>query len=428
MVIGLHNRKGCRFLTLGAHTAIVLLSLTLGGCRVPDALVARSNVEFVAALSEPFDPLGAREYEHGSMIRSESVAVVNDRLIAIGAWGNDVFFADVSNPETPRIVSVFTSPGINPIHIATMDGYAYISDSSGLVMVDIREPSRPLEVSRLSEKGDVLMAEDGYLFLEIHGGIQIWDATNPNHISLVGVYSPLQYRVDTVPQNRSESLLRGPPWSVWGEWWNLTPSQIAAEKEAYPDAIPMSKEKVSYRCNRGFPSGADFENGLLYALVGRARCTARHLDLEPFTIKGGLWIVDVKNPAQPTAIGFLPMSDYPEDVKVVGHYAYVVEAFEGLKIVDVSDPGQPKLVGAHVTPSNATKIAVESDIAYVAGYFSLQVFDVSDRFKPAHLGYVKGFYQVDDVAARRDYVYLAGDNYEADGIHVLRLIDAQARH
>ncbi len=253
-----------------------------------------------------------------------------------------------------------------------------------------------------------------------------WDATDPEQVSLLGVYSPLQYRVDTVPQFRLESYLVGPPWSVWGEWWNLTPSQIAAEKEAYPNAFPMSKEKVSYYCRRGHPYGADFENGLLYVLVGSARCTAGHLGLEPFTIDGGLWIVDVKDAAQPTAIGFIAMSDDPEDVKVAGQYAYVVEFYEGLKIVDVSDPGQPTLVGAHDVQGIPKRITAGNDTVYVAGYFSLQIFDASDRSKPARTGYVKGFVQVYDVAAHRGYIYLAGTSRVAGGLHVLRLIDPQA--
>ena len=56
--------------------------------------------------------------------------------------------------------------------------------------------------------------------------------------------------------------------------------------------------------------------------------------------KGGLWIVDVKDPIEPIAVGFLPMFSV-FDIKVEGDYAYLGTALPAFQIVDISDPEKP---------------------------------------------------------------------------------------
>ena len=54
------------------------------------------------------------------------------------------------------------------------------------------------------------------------------------------------------------------------------------------------------------------------------------------------------------------------DVKVVGHYAYVALGRGGLTIVDVSNPAAPRLVGGYDTSGSAHGVAVADGYAYVA--------------------------------------------------------------
>ena len=153
--------------------------------------------------------------------------------------------------------------------------------------------------------------------------------------------------------------------------------------------------------------------------------------------KGGLWIVDVKDPIEPIAVGFLPMFSV-FDIKVEGDYAYLGTALPAFQIVDISDPEKPTLVGTHDAPEVASVVEVEDNIAYIGDRTGLHIFDVTNPAKPIRIGLMEGFFDIYDIASRNGIIYLAGvyqgpvdqagtcqseESISTDGVHFLRVID-----
>lgn len=418
--------------TRGAILAFVLLPFIVGGCQY-DAKPYHSphqyNVEYIGVHCEPGDPLDRFQYEQGERIDARSVTLLGDSLLAVGTWQEDVFFIDVTDPEEPRIVSVFRTRGSSPGNLVVMNGNLYLSDSFGVVVADISEPTRPELIRQLYEDGEVLAAEDDRLYVTERGGprgvrlgVQIWDTTNPISPTLAGVYIPPQSRV-------------GENYQVFERRRLPTDGQLAAEDAAYHGSTAASWTQI-FSCSPGTIWGADVENGLLYVSVSGAHCKRGEAR---FILRKGLWIVDVKDPTEPTAVGFLPMTEV-SDIKVQGDYAYLA-TFTAFQIVDISDPEKPVLVGTHDAPDLAAVVEVEDNIAYVGDLSNLHIFDVTNPAQPVRIGLMPGFFVIDDIVSRDGIIYLAGvyqgavdqagtcqstESIATDGVHFLRVIDLEA--
>lgn len=104
----------------------------------------------------------------------------------------------------------------------------------------------------------------------------------------------------------------------------------------------------------------------------------------------GLAVVDVSDRSTPTVVATADTPGNANDVKIVGDLAYVADGASGLQIFDVSNPFAPSPVSALDTPGNAQDVTVRGGLAYVADGSSLQIVDVSDAAAPAAVGSLNG--------------------------------------
>jgi hypothetical protein len=75
-------------------------------------------------------------------------------------------------------------------------------------------------------------------------------------------------------------------------------------------------------------------------------------------------------------------------VTVSGTHAYVAGYF-GLQVIDISNPQSPQIVGSVDTPGSANGVAVAGTYAYVADWYpGLQVIDISNPESPQIVGSV----------------------------------------
>ena len=72
---------------------------------------------------------------------------------------------------------------------------------------------------------------------------------------------------------------------------------------------------------------------------------------------GGLWIIDVSDPANPVRRGGYDTPDNTMYMTVAGSLAYVAAGHDGLWIIDVSDPANPVHRGGYDTPGDAEGVA-----------------------------------------------------------------------
>lgn len=120
----------------------------------------------------------------------------------------------------------------------------------------------------------------------------------------------------------------------------------------------------------------------------------------------------------PTALSFVDIPGYANNVDVNGDFAYVAAGAAGLVVVDVSNRNAPAIVEARDTTGNANDVVIDGSLAFVAdGASGLQILDVSDPAAPVFLGVADTPGNAQDVVVRGTLAYVA------DGESGLQVID-----
>ncbi|MDM8522755.1 CARDB domain-containing protein [Desulfococcaceae bacterium HSG8] len=101
--------------------------------------------------------------------------------------------------------------------------------------------------------------------------------------------------------------------------------------------------------------------------------------------EGGLYLIDVMNPADPTPISYLNIPNPANGVTLSGTTA-LVAAQDGLQIIDVSLPSRPALISTVETPDEAWRVAVSGTNAFVtcggSSWDGLMIVDITDIEDP----------------------------------------------
>ncbi len=76
-----------------------------------------------------------------------------------------------------------------------------------------------------------------------------------------------------------------------------------------------------------------------------------------------------------------------QNIAISGHYAYVVDCFDGLVIIDLIDPTKPAYAGGYYTQGKAKDIAISDNHAYIAdGANGLVIINITDPTNPFYAG------------------------------------------
>jgi hypothetical protein len=139
-----------------------------------------------------------------------------------------------------------------------------------------------------------------------------------------------------------------------------------------------------------------------------------------------LQIVDVQNPLAPVNVtgGSVALAG-PNGVALSGDYAFVANGSAGLSVVDISNPASPQLVASAAFSGTAYSVVVRGRFAYVAGYDTVQVFNIEDPQAPFILGFFPSTAVIWDLAVSGDLVYYVdGAYFDTNSIRVVNFADA----
>ncbi|MFB3814167.1 MAG: choice-of-anchor D domain-containing protein [Terriglobales bacterium] len=105
--------------------------------------------------------------------------------------------------------------------------------------------------------------------------------------------------------------------------------------------------------------------------------------------RGGLAIVDAKQPRAPKLVGKVEIGGLARGVVVEGKYAYVAAGTAGVAVVDISDLSSPKVVNKVPVPGTAVRMAYSNTRIYVAAWNDVRAYDVSNPASPRYIGSVR---------------------------------------
>jgi hypothetical protein len=319
--------------------------------------------------------------------------------------------------------------------------YDEVKKLGGFLILDITEPSSPVELGRF-ETGDMgrAVAVSGQLaylsFLNPYtfiGGLHIVDISDLSWPFLIESYFTFVFPTG--------AEMAGDHVYVADLFFGLQIVDVA-DPEAPFLAGGYDPPGLSWdlALSDGYAFIADGSAGLQVVDVSQPGTPAPHgswtrpgMDARSVAVSGsrafvtdltdGLLIFDITEPSQPSLLGSFPTADNANDVAVSDDLAFLADGFNGLVAIDVSDPSAPSFAGGYAATGSTgrfDKVTLSGRYAYIADALTgLRVIDIAEPLAPAaRVGEVKASGEASSLARSEDTILLAG------GTGGVQLIDA----
>jgi hypothetical protein len=256
--------------------------------------------------------------------------------MAMGEAGLKV--VSVSNPASMSLRATIETIG-NPQDVWISNGTAYIGTDTGLHLVDITNPARPIRLAALPGDRVTEVVTTGDLAILVNYGdevVRIADVSNPSSPTILSTYDAM-------------------------ETWNLTlkegvPVLVGSSLESYPMASILDISSPSHPQSLGSIQLDNSEGraGAIaiagnWAFVGRPN---KSLD-----------VVNLSNAAAPQKVGTIEIPYYFRDMAVSEDGKFVYLGGTGMQVVDSSEKSSPTL-GLLVDPPYSSSMV---DSLWVSG-------------------------------------------------------------
>jgi hypothetical protein len=331
----------------------------------------------------------------------------------------ELLILDISRAKTPKKVSeTRVSGGVDTIVLSSDGKYAYLTDGSsswhgGMSVVDISNPSSPLEVNNIDDiSAEEIAIKDGYIYAVNPGeGLKTYNISNP---------------LTPTPSGISAASGLGWPYlmAVKGNYAYVFDRDSIGDRcdmFIYDISVPthpvvkkihhfgMSINDIKLSGNYTYLTAVrqglmvlDFSNPTNPVEVGNYPLGTPSLGPSSNIVflngnytyittttyitsaKGGLYIIDISNPTSPTLAGNWNCGDDNSDmwgILVRGNYAYIADSIQGLFILDIGNPANPTLL--YNDPSlNCSVVDIKDDYLYINNNEDLNIYNISDPTAP----------------------------------------------
>lgn len=310
--------------------------------------------------------------------------VVADGNYAYIGVGGLVKVIDVSDPTCPIEISSMATP--SAVKGLFLDGdYLYVANrNEGVLILDVSDPSHPLEITHFSSIDQARDIYVAYPYAYIVDGLRIIDISNHSNLIEMGFLENSRggYRDVHISGNYAFATA----WEYGFHILNISdPSK------------PMLISKVDF--------------GDTSTIVNRCFVVGNYAYVANFGF--GLRIVDVSDPAKPMTVASLFESDWIWDIHVSDKYLYVL-AISGLHILDITDPINLTELGFCLpdTIADESALYVSGDYAYIAdSWMGLLIVDIRDPTSPVKVGFFDTPGWVHEVFVSGNHAFVANGDF-----------------
>lgn len=403
--------------------------------RGPRAFVAAQRGGLlVLDLAAPAGPRQTARLELEGL--AASVRLDGDRAYVTAGWGG-LHVVDVAQPDAPRAVGHVS--GI--VSDAAVTGTWAFVVSRNLTMVDLTDPTRPVQRAKLAEWADAVELVDGVLFAGVsddpdradrRGQLASYDVRDAGRsrpqLGSLEVGQPVR---DLLPLGRGRLLVL-----TRAELLEVDAADPARMRVLRRAAVPghlrrLAGEGPPPHYAAGAGDGLLAIDGGTLALspvpgaetLGHAASLAA-LDERTLVVEdeadassdaGRLRIVDVADPSAPRVVAQLPVPVDQRALVAGGGRIVVGQADGGLRVVDASNPADPRVAGRlQLAGRRIWALALAGDLVWVANDDRLRAVDVSNPDSPVEVGSVRMANGATDVAVDGPRAYVAGPDSRRD--------------
>jgi hypothetical protein len=263
------------------------------------------------------------------------------------AAGKHLWMIDIDDPSALDEIGHYKSsnpswyfPSMYDVEVS--GEIAYLADR-GLYVVDVSNPSQPVELGSYDNEGGYTLAlNENLAYLDAGNSLQIIDMSDLNQPDQRGEYST-DCTVKDIYVQADIAYVLGFDGVVVRLYIvdvsdPTSPTELGVLDFSYGywPPYPPNPVGVSVRGNKAYVAA------------------------------GSLYIADVSVPSNPTEIGFYDTPGLAQGVCVDDVLAYVADGDSGLRVVDVSDPSNPTEIGFFDTFGSASRVTTNGEEIYVA--------------------------------------------------------------
>ncbi len=299
---------------------------------------------------------------------------------AVAVDGASLWVADISDPAEPKKIGVYAASwGYKSVVASWPYAYATLGNNSidtGLAIFDLTQPETPAYVKKFESKlAFVKVKSSGSMLYALQtNSLRIYNLaapTNPvlagsclftNKVADLAVEGERAYVVD---DNGLQVLdVSDPANPTWLAYWAMStnkPSKASFEladaqrmcyfTQAMRITVDLNYAYIAY--NGGGLQLIDIRNPAQPTLAGRYQsapvngvATASNCVLMAKGY-GGIEALDTSSPANIIKLGACGTELNAGDIALVGHYACLADQSTGIYVVDIANPKQPTLTGKY---------------------------------------------------------------------------------
>jgi hypothetical protein len=323
---------------------------------------------------------------------------------------------DISDPENPREVSFYDSPG-DTRSTTIVGNYAYLADgAAGIRVVDITDSSHPFEVGFLNTPGltnEIAIAGNWAYVADGDNGLRIIDISNPGRPRGVSFYHTSEYVHEV---------------AVSGNFVYLIDSRDGLL--IIDVSFPRQPHLIG-RYSPGFLTDVEVVGNYAYLLGADFTILDIHDPTRPFEIgrtwswqkysmvingnyaylggNGGVSVLNIADPTSPREVLSHDAYDRIAGLAVAGNYVYLAAGYDGFYVANFRRiPFDIGNLNARGTLYSITK--VDNTVYLADEYMGMRIVDVRDPVHPAHLGFysaVENWQRVTGIAVSGNFAYIA---------------------
>jgi hypothetical protein len=380
-----------------------------------DIVYSKNLIAYIRILdvSIPSSPVVVGEYFTKKYYFMENIVVDgNYAYVACSNVETSDFFSsllvlDVSVPTSPTLVGEYTSSTNYSKYVTVNGNYAYLAEELGGVdIIDISNPASPSKTGEYKTNGTAYsaVAEGKYLYIAFgEKGLRVVEISTPSSPMFVGAYNHSGEIKGILVKGNYAYITKGIDSFNIIDISNPASPLIVGEYEtpSQPNRLFIADRYAYVACDGYIPND--------------------------YYTSGSILVLDIYNPASPTAVANIYIHAPVVDICINGNYAYAACRHEGLQVIDISNLSAPEIVNTKF--GWVSRVHLAGNHLYALGMdFSmmniLRVFDISDPASPTLSGYLseneyKDFELPGDVLVKGDYAYIAGSS----GFHIVDVSD-----
>ncbi|MBI3632236.1 MAG: DUF5011 domain-containing protein [Candidatus Vogelbacteria bacterium] len=291
--------------------------------------------------------------------------------------------------------------------------YAYIANGGDDRVVDISDPTNPVEVTSVGAGGNAagVFVAGKYMYVANggggNGGLVVYDVSDLSVAPIPKISNLLDFAQNAenvFVAGKYAYVASGPGLSIMdvSDPYNLKEVSgtgfdcgAASRKGVYVDGkfAYLTSDGNNDSCpggnNNAGPKYLKFNvsDPLHPQQVGNANLPAAAFGLyasgKYVYVADGTAGLQIVNALDDSIVGSYDTNGTSYNVKVAGNYAYVADGSNGLVVLDVSNPVSPVLVGTYTSSGTVYDVSISGKYAYITGTAGLETIDINGIDVPA---------------------------------------------